>query len=280
MTQHLTFIERAVPYAKAGYKVFPLVPFSKRPITPNGVKDATARIDIIERWATEYPVECNVGVAGGWGSGPNGLLILDVDKQHDGHLTLQKLLTEPGREMPPSPIVTTPSGGFHVYFAFQEFNNRVGVLPGLDVRSTGGYVVGALSWWEGTKDGKIVLPGGGAYEWAKNPLLPPSMAPQWLIEALTPPPPKYVPQPIHVDPSNYDTQIRRAMALCRHVEAKPKGERNHALYWAVNRALDNGLHDAQVILTMFVQAGVNAGMDWKRCEKTVRSALTGRGIAT
>jgi hypothetical protein len=110
----------------------------KHPITLHGVKDATKELAAIRRWWKEYP-QANIGVATGEVS---DLIVLDVDPRHGGLESLARFEKENGPQ-PEGPVVRTGGGGFHHYFRYSEAGlaNKVGLLPGLDVRSDNGYVV-------------------------------------------------------------------------------------------------------------------------------------------
>lgn len=186
----MDFLSAAKPYVRLGFKVLPLKPGSKEASTPNGVYDATDGITEIEKWGLQCP-EANIAV----GCGPDsGICVLDVDKQHGGINTLKELQHRYG-DLPMAPMQRTPQGGFHMFFAYDKrIGNSVGsktngLGPGLDVKSKGGYVVLAPSYWDGYKRGKLELPGGGHYVWIKAPLgthLP--TIPGWMIDILMPKP--------------------------------------------------------------------------------------------
>jgi Bifunctional DNA primase/polymerase, N-terminal/AAA domain/Primase C terminal 1 (PriCT-1) len=110
----------------------------KHPFTSHGVNDATKNKNTIRKWWREKP-NANVGVATGKVS---GLIILDVDPRHGGMESLRQFENETG-PLPEGPAVRTGGGGFHRYFTYIDgtVGNKVGLLPGIDVRSDGGYVV-------------------------------------------------------------------------------------------------------------------------------------------
>jgi putative DNA primase/helicase len=123
--------------------------------------------------------ESNVGIATG-----DGLIILDVDGP-DGRESLKEFSS-----LPPTITATTPraDGGMQFYFSADEeleevAKNRVQLLPGLDIRAAGGYVVAPPS----SLDPYDKNPEGGEYTWVdySSPedvdLAP---APDWLRELL------------------------------------------------------------------------------------------------
>lgn len=162
-------IDLAMHYAKQGYRVFPLAPGDKVPAIPkarggHGCLDATTTIEPIERWWTEYP-DANVGIATG-----RGLLVIDVDPRKTGQWleSLQSL------KIPLTFTVKTWSGGWHLYLAMpaaSKITIGADLLPGIDWRGAGGYVVAA---------GSIV--NGAIYTIARN--APIAAAPAELLERL------------------------------------------------------------------------------------------------
>jgi hypothetical protein len=109
----------------------------KHPLTAHGVKDATTAEATIQGWWREYP-KANIGIATGKVS---DLIVLDVDPRHGGLESLRQFEVENG-SLPKVPAVRTGGGGFHFYFKYLPgLGNRVGLLPGIDVKSDGGYVV-------------------------------------------------------------------------------------------------------------------------------------------
>ena len=153
----MSMLEHALCYARGGWAVFPLAQGTKVPLTgSNGFKDASTDTDIISRWWAETPA-ANIGMATG---DLSGVWVIDVDikKGKDGRASL-KAYAEQFEEQPrPTRRVRTPSGGLHIYVAYDRarpIRSRANVLTGVDIRADGGYVV---------------LPPSttplGAYEWA------------------------------------------------------------------------------------------------------------------
>ena len=134
-------LEAALSYAAKGYLVFPCKPRSKEPATKHGFKDATRDQETIRGWWLENP-NYNIAIATGKES---GLWVLDVDGE-EGRESYRKYQGDIPYD---TPNVKTPSGGFHLYFAYTEqadkLRNSVKSIPGLDVRTEGGYVVAAGS---------------------------------------------------------------------------------------------------------------------------------------
>ncbi|HEX4443254.1 MAG TPA: bifunctional DNA primase/polymerase [Galbitalea sp.] len=140
----------------------------KHPRTANGVKAASSDPAQLATWLERWP-DANWAVATGERS---GVWVLDIDKhKHDGQASLNEWLKQSHATMPKTRVVATGGGGWHYYFAGDEgLRSRANVLPGVDVRANGGYVL---------------LPGsnhisGGTYSVARD--VEPRMADERLVE--------------------------------------------------------------------------------------------------
>lgn len=123
----------ALWYAAQGLHVFPLTPQSKIPRPRSrGCHDATTDPGTIRRWWADNPA-ANVGIATG-----HVVDVIDVD----GPAGVDSWL-DCGNLPPILGIVKTPrEGGLHLYVATQpERGNRANLIPGIDYRGAGGYVV-------------------------------------------------------------------------------------------------------------------------------------------
>ncbi len=123
----------AAIYAAHGWQPIAIRPNDKRPIL-SGWQTATLEATLNALAANPG---ANVGIAV-----PAGYTVLDLDLKNgsDGFASLQAA----GYELPDSLTADTPSGGRHIWFklpAGVTASNRVGILPGVDIRSDGGYVV-------------------------------------------------------------------------------------------------------------------------------------------
>ncbi len=142
-------------------KLFPIIPNGKTPLIASWQARATDNPAQITLWREQYP-DCNFGVA----CGPSGLIVIDVEQ--NGTDALLALELQYG--LPNTFTVSTPRGGKHYYF-FGQSRNRVQMLPNLDIRSTGGYVLAP---------GSVV--NQVAYTVVQNN--PISQAPSWLIDLI------------------------------------------------------------------------------------------------
>ena len=126
-------LDAALVYASWGWKVFPLKARSKQPATRNGFKDATTDPDQIRAWWTRNP-DCNIGLPTG-----HAFDVIDIDVP-EGVTSYTDLLES---ELVPDSHgqVATSSGGLHLYIPPTGDGNKAGILPGIDYRGAGGYVV-------------------------------------------------------------------------------------------------------------------------------------------
>lgn len=142
-------------FSARGWKMFPVFKISdgacvcrngadcdspgKHPMVHNGVTAATNDPMQVVWWFLNFP-ECNWAVATGE---PSGIWVLDLDTHaHDGVASLREWLDANDVVLPETYAVHTGGGGWHYYFRLEQpMKNRTGVLPGVDVRGAGGYVL-------------------------------------------------------------------------------------------------------------------------------------------
>ena len=143
----------ALEYLARGWSVVPLAPGEKRPIVAwqRYQKQQPATREV-KTWFRER-ADTNVAIVTG---AVSGLLVLDVDPRHGGEASLQQLERQYG-PLPTTPQVITGGGGRHFYFAHPggSVRNRVGLMPGIDLRADGGLVVAPPS----------LHPSGRRYAW-------------------------------------------------------------------------------------------------------------------
>jgi len=87
-----TELEAALDYASRGMPVFPCNPLDKKPLTPNGFKDATKDEAQVRAWWQKWP-NAMIGAPTGPAS---GMWVVDTDvdagKKIDGKATLNQLI--------------------------------------------------------------------------------------------------------------------------------------------------------------------------------------------
>ena len=165
-------VDFALKYADAGFQSFPCRVRDKTPLV-KWADMATTERNMLAGWWDTFQ-DANIGIATGKRS---GLIVIDIDKDHDGYETLETLQAQYGK-LPETPVVKTGSGGEHIYFKHPgfEIRNSAGKLGrGIDVRGDGGYVVAPPS----------VHPNGNRYEWVIKPReVPFADMPEWLLDLL------------------------------------------------------------------------------------------------
>lgn len=121
------------------WPVFPLHPGTKEPATAHGFKDANTDLERIARYWRRHP-RANIGV-------PTGVKfdVLDIDRpkrdgQPDGEATYAQLID---LDMLPDTHaqVATAHRGLHLYVEATGRGCRQNMLPSVDYRGAGGYVV-------------------------------------------------------------------------------------------------------------------------------------------
>lgn len=185
----MTKIDQLMAYARLGIPVFPVHGIvdgactcngspgcspGKHPMTSHGFKDATTDVNAIRGWWDRTPT-ANVGIRTGAGS---GFVVLDVDPRNGGDESLATLEKQHGK-LPLSPLVRTGGGGRHFYFQHPggKVSCKANLLPGLDIKADGGYVVAPPSLHDS----------GGRYLWAQQRThddVRPPPTPPWLLDMI------------------------------------------------------------------------------------------------
>jgi putative DNA primase/helicase len=124
--QRVSLLEEALGYAAIGWRVHPCRADNKRPLTRWGTEATTNEFTIEQMW-TRWP-DALIAVCTG-----SGLAVVDVDPRNGGMYDddLARTLTS-----------ETRSGGWHHWFTSRSpVANAVGLIPGVDIRGDGGYVI-------------------------------------------------------------------------------------------------------------------------------------------
>lgn len=131
-TNHL--LEAALSYARRGWRVHPLKPRDKTPISKNGCKDATLDEAQIKKWWATFP-NANIGLATG-----QDFFVIDIDP--DGMAWME------ANDLPQTHEAITGRRGKHLLYRMPDkpIGNSVSQLSkGVDVRGIGGYIVASPS---------------------------------------------------------------------------------------------------------------------------------------
>ncbi len=147
-------VDTALNYARRGWLVFPIHTATdgvcscgrstcsrvgKHPRTLHGLRDATRDEDIIRRWWCDGSA-WNIGVQTGAHS---GIVVIDVDPGHGGDSSIAEYRRRSIGRLGKTVVSRTGGGGVHLFYKHPgpPVPNRTGVMPGVDVRGDGGYVL-------------------------------------------------------------------------------------------------------------------------------------------
>jgi hypothetical protein len=261
----------ALAYASSGIPVFPLAPRSKIPLIPaskggHGLHDATTDFGVIKAWFQDHPT-ANIGLRTGI-----SFDVIDLDSEAAVDALEQ---ARAGRETLRGPVVRT-GHGFHWYVQPTGIGNRAGLLPGVDFRGRGGYVLGPPS----------VHPDGHRYRWIKPLLEELAPAPAWFLELAAPERTLNSSKELRVSSSSAygRAALRREL---EGVSAAQPGTRNDQLNrsaFALGQLVAMGALDENETATTLIAEGQLLGLGLPECERTVASGMSAgmenpRGLA-
>jgi hypothetical protein len=228
----------------------------KHPRLRHGLTDASSDLRQVDLWWQRWP-EANIGLR-------TGIVmdVVDVDSDEGRHALAH--LT--GDCATAGPVARTGSGGWHLWVRPTGEGNRVRLLPGVDWRGAGGYVVAPPSRHAS----------GATYRWLRRPEaveLPP--CPPALRELLAgPPAPRWPAAGIH----HPDRYAEAALAAeTERVAAAVVGTRNDTLNraaFALGQLVGAGLLDAATVRRELTAAARHAGLGRGETARTIRSGLT------
>lgn len=265
-------LEVALIYADLGWPVFPCKPRGKTPITEHGLKDASTDLDQIGAWWDRTP-DANVAIATGV-----AFDVLDVDvleRDEVGNVIGTPLDAWLPNDSPliAGPTVATGKGA-HVYFATTGIGNRAGVIPGVDWRGQGGYVIAPPS----------VHPNGAIYRFERGSndpeygvwttLSPPA---PWLFGLLKPKKQSFRSFGSSTTTSSAGAYARRALENeCGRVMLAAEGTRNHTLNsaaFSLGQLVATGSIGVDEVIEGLLLAASRAGLDETESRATVASGL-------
>lgn len=219
-------LKAALDYARLGWSVIPIEPGGKRPLIRWQVYQyRRAEAPEVAEWFSRWP-DANIAVVTGVVS---GLVVLDLDPRHGAVASLGQIQQEHGT-LPDTVEASTGGGGRHLYFAHpgEIIRNRVGLLPGIDLRGDGGYVVAPPS----------IHGSGEAYRWERSPeVIYPLALPQWLLGPLS----------AEVSPHGHTLSYWRRLLR----EGVAEGVRNDTIASLAGHLLRHGV-DGQVVTELLL----------------------------
>ena len=235
-------LDAALAWARAGWRVFLLVPGTKKPFfQSHGFIDATNDERQIVQWWTAHP-DANIGVRTG-----EGLVVVDIDVRHgkNGWASLATVgITPEMLNNMDTFTVTSPSNGSHFWFHSDEAvgsgTDVLGKDSGVDIRGEGGYIVVPPSI---RPEGQYAVAScGNACDADGLPRL--SKLANWSalggkIHRPVPPPPPPRPE-IPIDDAEMRWRVDRAKAYLAKCDGAVSGQGGHNRTFAVTSALVNG----------------------------------------
>ena len=146
-------LDAALEMARRGFRVFPLRPYGKRPAIDQFQILATTDVDQINTWWMENP-QYNLGVL------TTDYVVVDIDVRKGDHAI--KNYQAAGGHFDTF-VVRTATGGYHAYFEGPDSKLAADLVPGVDVRSHNGYVVGPGSYVDRNLSGEKDIYATGQY---------------------------------------------------------------------------------------------------------------------
>jgi hypothetical protein len=273
----------ALHLAARGWHVFPITPGAKRPpVIDQWESRASIDPGQISRWWRHIPH--SIGIA----TGPSGLVVIDLDTPKSGETVpdrwavlgigsgagvLRALALRNGTTVTPTFAVTTPSGGWHLYYTAppgaQLRNTHDALGWKIDTRAHGGYIVAP---------GCPVPPGGYRLVDDRDPV----ELPGWLYQALTPQPPAGLPAPAVAAAANPSGYARAAVrGECQRVRTAPPGQHNAVLCraaYALGQLTGAGLLGpdiarAELTTAAEVLVGVDCGCTPREVARVITAGL-------
>ena len=228
----LTTLDYAQGYGRLGWRIFPLWSDKKQPMYKGWQSDATADKTMIQQYFGGSGAPPNIGVVCG-----DVFDAWDVEYEHLPALTTW--MNKMGHSFPEAPIASTARGGTHILTQPTGVNGtRYLYLAGKhigELKSAGGFIVLTPSVFHDPDSGK-----GGPYSWLWTPpMMRLPKAPDWLLGLLERPNTgaKRFPSRL-ATPDDVVAVLGQLSAAVMHAG---EGSRNNYLYWAMRRALEEGV---------------------------------------
>lgn len=216
-------------YIDNGWSCIPVSSKDKRGSMLNTWKEFQTRMpssDEINHWLNEYS-NSGIGIITGKNS---GIVVLDIDPRHDGHLSIN------GRKIPPTISVQTGGGGTHYYFQYpndlDEIKSSVNILPGVDIRADGGMAYAPPS----------IHPSGEKYKFYEKmdpEAIEIAKMPKWLLELIKE----------KQNNINYSSKIN-ANEWSKDIK---DGNRNNTLTKLAGKLIGQGIEKSVVLKTLLSQ---------------------------
>jgi hypothetical protein len=234
--------------------VFPCTPGGKQPLTTHGFHDASTDLATVSSWWQRWP-DANIGMPTGAASGVD-VVDIDVHAGGKGFAAFERARSA-GLADGWAWLVRTPSGGVHAYYLRGLVDEqRSWQVPGqhVDFRGDGGYIIAPPSRVDGRPYELITV--------AQHKATPVDAAA--LRSFLEPPRPNRPPTSMPAIGSCPDK-------LADWVASRPEGARNHGLFWAACRMVEEG-HPFDSTANLLGDSARSAGLSDQEAMTTIRSA--------
>jgi len=246
-------------YAKCGWRSFPVWAKEKRPMYAGWNRDATTDPDQIERYFRSSP---NIGVVCG-----EAFDAWDIEVEHVERFAAWMEFNQ--YALPECPVATTGRGGLHILTAPTGTDHtRKLYLAGDhigELKSRGGFILVAPSTTE------------RQYQWLwRSWQFAVQPAPDWLLGLLERP--ATVTRHLKTRLASPDDVVAVLGRLAGSVQYAGEGSRNNYLYWAMRRAIEEGVPEKHAKRVLEV-AAVESGLPRHEAMQTIESALEAESVA-
>lgn len=248
-------------YSRAGWRCFPVTTAKKNPIYKNWLKDATTDPKMVRQY---FPpgTDRNLGLVCGevfdaW----------DIEVEH--LVEFSEWMHKNHHALPEAPLASTGRGGMHILTAPTGVDgSRNLYLEGKhigELKSRGGFILACPSETEQT------------YLWINmTERLAVPEAPAWMLGLLERPQKLRKSLPTRI--ASPDDAVAVLGRLAGSVGHAGEGRRNNYLYWAIRRAIEEGIPADDTIKALRASA-IESGLDKDEIEKTIESAIGAESVA-
>ena len=244
------------------FKVFPAqLTWDKQkvPIIHDWKKDASDDPEVLKKWSSYFGPKINF-----WGvpcGSVNNILVLDIDLKPDPKTNDNgwDSIRKNNYVIPDTLSQKTLSGGSHYIFKYpndgNRYPNRVGFLPGLDIRSEGGWI----AWYDKEVSNKPILE-----------------APAWLLDQIK----KSELPPIDGSQFKFSQPVAEAMlnASLDAIRNAPPQQSNNVLNteaFKVGQLVAAGAFTREFAENQLFCAAIERGKPKYEAEATIESGLNG-----
>jgi len=132
--RRFTMLNQALKYQEMGLSVIPIRPDKKPYIKWESCQNQNPTPEKLRQWWKQWP-KAMIGIV----TGPiSGVLVIDCDNE-EAYRKIQELLPDSFITC----IAKTPRG-YHIYLAYpkdKHIGNAAGIMPSVDIRGEGGYII-------------------------------------------------------------------------------------------------------------------------------------------